>query len=106
MDEIKAQEANGKGSASVSAEVLAERRLQVELDLHPRDAVFFEGFEEALIGYVERSGMDPVPLYDREKCLKILEGRGLPPEEALTYFEAKMLLTWKGGQTPAFATLF
>jgi hypothetical protein len=65
-----------------------------------------DGFEGALIGYVERFGQPPLALYDREKCIEILMARdGMDYEEAVEFFEFNTLGAWIGDYTPAFATL-
>ena len=39
------------------------------------ELVLADGYEEALLGYVERFGQAPVALYDREHCIRILMQR-------------------------------
>jgi len=73
-------------------------------DLHP-DALFADGLEDAVIGYVERFGMEPIALYDREKCIKILISEGMSEEEAEEHFGFNIIGGWVGEGTPAFATL-
>lgn len=74
-----------------------------ELDtevLHPT------GLEQAIIGIVERFGMQPVILLDREKCIDILVKRdGMTEEEADEFFEYNIIGAWMGEGTPCFATL-
>ena len=71
------------------------------------EALFADGFEGALLGYVQRFGMAPVPLYDCEKCIQILVARdGMERDEAAEYFEFNVLGAWMGEGTPAFAVLF
>jgi hypothetical protein len=66
-----------------------------------------DGFENALIGYVERFGSPPVALYDREKCTQILMERdGMDYLGAVEFFEYNTIGAWVGETTPAFATLF
>lgn len=36
-----------------------------------------EGLDDALLGYVERTGEPPVALYDADKCIEILTARGM-----------------------------
>lgn len=64
-----------------------------------------DGLEEALIGYVERFGMEPVALYDRDKCLEIFMKDGLTEEEAIEHFEFNVRGAWVGETTPAFAVI-
>lgn len=51
------------------------------------EALLADGFEEALIGYVEIY-YKTVALYDKAKCLEILQKRdGMTAEEASEFFE-------------------
>lgn len=65
-----------------------------------------EGFEEAVIGYVERCSQFPLVLLDTTKCLQILMKRdGMSETEAWKFFEFNILYAWIGEYTPCFATL-
>ncbi|WP_273854045.1 hypothetical protein [Guptibacillus spartinae] len=69
------------------------------------DALFADGFDDAIIGYVQRCGM-MVVLYDARKCIEILViDEGMTEEEALDYFSYNVLGAWVGENTPAFAFL-
>lgn len=71
---------------------------------HP-EALTADGFDDAVIGVVTRFGMDPVVLYDTDKCLaKLMEG-GTSYEDAVEHFEFNTLGAWVGPYTPAFAML-
>lgn len=83
------------------------------------EALLADGFEDALVGYVEAwlpcegksgkvTGSSPgvVALYDREKCVEVLVKRdGMTDEEALEYLEFNTLGAYMGPGTPAFATI-
>lgn len=70
------------------------------------EMLFADGYEDALIGYVERFGMGPVALYDRNKCIEILMKRdGMTDEEAEEFFQFNTIGAWMGDSTPAFATI-
>ena len=70
------------------------------------EMIFFDGYEAALIGYVERFGMEPIALYDRNKCIQILMKRdGMTYEEADEFFCFNTIGAWMGDSTPAFATI-
>lgn len=75
--------------------------------LEQNEAVVADGFEDALIGYVERAvGMGPVALYDKDKCIQILMERdGMDYEGALECVDFNVIQAWVGQGTPAFATL-
>jgi hypothetical protein len=64
-----------------------------------------DGFDDALIGYVEMFGNYPVALYDRDKCISILmENSEMDEIEAIEFFEFNVI-AYMGEHTPAFATL-
>ena len=66
--------------------------------------IFFDGYEDALIGFLQRFGMEPLALYDRDKCIKILMERdGMDFHEAEEFFEFNSAGAWVGENTPAFA---
>lgn len=74
-------------------------------DINP-EALTADGFEEAIVGYVERFGQPPVALYDRDKCISILMGRDkMPKQEAEEYFSFNVIGAGMGEGTPAFATI-
>lgn len=69
-------------------------------------ALYPTDLKEAIIGRVERYGMHPLILLDREKCLEIFVTRdGMTPEEAEEFFEFNVIGAWMGEGTPCFATL-
>lgn len=69
------------------------------------EALFADGFDDAIVGVVERFGMPPVVLYNRERCISILMEDGLDREDAEEHFSFNVIGAWVGEYTPAFATL-
>lgn len=63
-----------------------------------------DGFEDALLGFVEVAGRSLVALYDRNKCIQILMEDNLSYEDAEEFFEFNVLGAYVGEYTPAFAT--
>lgn len=71
------------------------------------EALYPTGFEDAIIGYVERFGLPPLALVDRMKCIEILMSRdGMSGEDAEEFFEFNIIGSWMGEHTPCFATIF
>ena len=68
------------------------------------EALLADGFEDALIGYVERAGMPSIACYDKYKCIDILANDMLY-EEALEYFYFNVLGAYVGENTPCFLTM-
>lgn len=69
------------------------------------EALLADGFEGALIGYVEIFHK-LIALYDKEKCIRILMKRdGMNYEGACDYFAFNVQDAFVGEGTPAFATI-
>lgn len=65
-----------------------------------------DGFDDALIGYVESYGQPKTALYDTEKCILILMKKlKLSKEKAEEYFRYNTLGAFVGEYTPFFATI-
>ncbi len=69
------------------------------------EAMFADGYDDCLIGYVERIGMGPVPLYDRQRVIKKIIDGGSTEEEAEEFFQFNIIGAYVGDGTPAFATI-
>ena len=79
---------------------------QVVEELVSENTLFADGFDEAVIGVVERIGFnETIILYDTNKIIKLLEAEGMSNEEATEYFQYNILGAYMGEGTPAFATL-
>jgi hypothetical protein len=66
---------------------------------HP-DLLTIDGFDEAVIGVVERAGLLAV-CYDRNKIINILM-RDMNAEEAWEYYEFNILGAYVGEATPVY----
>lgn len=66
--------------------------------------LFAEGFDDALVGYIERAGGPTVAVYDTNKCIAILQGQGMDEVEALEYFYRNVVGSFMGEHTPVFLT--
>lgn len=70
------------------------------------EALTFDGYEDALIGYVQIFNR-VLACYDREKCIEILMRRdGMSFEEADEFFEFNTQGAYVGENTPAVLTRF
>ena len=67
------------------------------------DMLFADGFDDALIGYIERAGMPSIACYDKYKCIEIL-ARDMTYEEAIEYFYFNTAGAYVGENTPCFLT--
>jgi hypothetical protein len=59
-----------------------------------------DGFDEAVIGVVERAGLLAV-CYDRNKIISILQ-RDMSLEQAIEYYEYNILGAYMGESTPVY----
>lgn len=64
------------------------------------DLIKLDGFDEAVLGVVERAGLLAV-CYDRSKILQILM-RDMNEEEAWEYYEFNILGAYMGEATPVY----
>jgi hypothetical protein len=67
-------------------------------ELNP-EAVVWDGFDEALIGYGSRCAMDTVAIYDYNKMIEILM-REMLEQDAIEYLEFNIMSAWIGEGTP------
>ena len=67
------------------------------------EALFADGYEDAIMGYAQQGTKQPLVVYDAEKCIEILMNRdGMDREEAQEFFEFNTLGSWMGEGTPLF----
>jgi len=73
-------------------------------DLGAEDALIMDGFDDCILGILERFGIDqPIVVYDREKVIaKLIDRDGMTHEEALEFYYFNQLGGWHGEKTPAF----
>jgi hypothetical protein len=65
------------------------------------EALFADGFDEAIIGIARRCGQPSLVVYDVSKCIEVLE-RQMSYEEAVEYFEFNTAGAWFGPHTPLY----
>jgi hypothetical protein len=62
-----------------------------------------DGFDEAIMGYAGRCGMNDVLLYSTNKIIQILTERdGMTDEEAIEFFEYNIKGAYMGEGTPLY----
>jgi len=75
------------------------------IDENP-EALQADGFEKAFVGICRRFGQPSVAMYDQELCVEILVERdGMEEEEAIEFFDFKVIGACVGENTPVFCTL-
>jgi len=68
------------------------------------NALVMDGYDDCVIGVLERYGMEPIVLYDKEKVInRIIElSPGSTYDDAIEYYEFNQLGGWHGEKTPGF----
>lgn len=67
------------------------------------DLLKMDGYDDCIVGIVERFGQDSYFIYDKELVLaKLQKDNNMSYEEALEYYEYNQLGAYVGERTPAF----
>ena len=68
-------------------------------------ALKIDGFDDCVVGFVERFGTDPVICYNRDKMIaKIMQQEAMSFEQAFEHFDYNIYGSWMGSNTPCFLT--
>lgn len=70
-------------------------------DIDP-ELMLMDGYDDCIIGIVERAGAESCICYDKAKILQRHQDDGMTPEEAVEYFEFNQIGAWVGERTPCF----
>ncbi len=63
-----------------------------------------DGYDDCVVGYVERFGQPPILCYDRNKIIGKLMSGGMDECDAEEWFEFNQIGAWVGDTTPCFIT--
>ena len=67
------------------------------------DLIKMDGYDDCIVGVVERFGQDSYFIYDKDLVLeKLQKENGMSYEDALEYYEYNQLGAYVGERTPAF----
>jgi len=69
------------------------------------DMLVMDGYDDCIVGIVERFGQPPIVCYDRDKVIKAHMKDGMDYEEAEEFFEFNQIGAWLGESTPCFITM-
>jgi hypothetical protein len=73
------------------------------LDIGVEDALVMDGYDDCVIGVLERYGMENIVLYDKKKVIDKLIENGCDDEQgAVEFYEFNQLGGWHGDKTPGF----
>lgn len=71
------------------------------------EALFADGFEEAIVGMAERCGQPALVVYDIDIIIDILKNRdGMDETEATEFFNFNIIGAWMGEHTPLFLSRY
>jgi hypothetical protein len=108
---IEAQTEGGKGkNATLTFNMEYNNKVEELAELN-ENAIVFDGIEPALIGWIERIGLEPIAVYDYDKVIECLIDKDEPNHEeayesALEWYGYNTLGTWAGDGTPCFLHKF
>jgi hypothetical protein len=73
------------------------------LDIGVENALVMDGFDDCVIGVLERYGMENIVIYDKAKVIdKLIEDGCDDYEGANEFYEYNQLGGWHGDKTPGF----
>ena len=82
-----------------------KNKLEFLKDENP-DYLLADGFDDAIVGTVERYGMNTVVLYNKNACIDILmKDSEMTEDEAIDYFYYNVIGSYVGEYTPCFAEI-
>jgi len=80
--------------------------IQELVESYDSEMLTADGFDDAIIGVLERAGRLPVVAYDQDKCIQVLMDRdGMDYKEAMEFLDVNVIGAWKGDRTPEFITI-
>ena len=69
------------------------------------EALFIDGFDNALIGIARRCGSPDVAVYDYAKCVDVMVDDGMSHDEAVEYMEYNVAGAYVGENGPILVDL-
>lgn len=76
----------------------------MKIDDEESGLILMDGYDDCIVGVIERFGQLPIVCYDREKILLKLQQNGMSDFEAFEFYEFNQLGAWVGDRTPCFLT--
>ena len=70
-------------------------------DINP-EALIADGLDQAIVGFGGQHPMQPVAVYDYDKCVGVFMGQGMSEEEAIEWMEFNVVSAYLGEGTPIF----
>jgi hypothetical protein len=71
-------------------------------DPEEHELLTMAGYDDCIVGIVERFGQDPIVCYDTDKVICHLQNDGMDIDDAQDYLCYNLLGSWMGDATPCF----
>ena len=66
------------------------------------EMLVMDGYDDCILGTVERFGQPSIYCYDKDKILNKLQSEGMTEDEAVDWFYFNQIGAWMGDTTPCF----
>jgi len=82
-----------------------EKNCDIDFGDFSEEMLMMDGFDDCIVGVVERFGQEGIICYDKAKVLeKLMTESGMSEEEATDFFYYNQIGAWMGDLTPCFLT--
>jgi hypothetical protein len=71
-------------------------------DPDENEMLLMDGYDDCIVGVVERFGQNPIVCYDKDSVLRKLESYGMSRGQATEFFYYNQIGAWMGDATPCF----
>lgn len=71
-------------------------------DPEEHELLTMDGYDDCIVGIVERYGQNPIVCYDKEKLICQLQSEGCDRDEAIEFFYFNQIGAYMGHSTPCF----
>lgn len=85
-----------------SEEGIESADLFAGFDPDEHELLTMNGYDDCIVGIVERFGQNPIVCYDKEKVIQNLEADGCTSGEAEEFFYFNQIGAWVGDDSPCF----
>lgn len=84
---------------------MQKERLDELIEMYGDEMLTMDGFDDCIVGIVERCSEPTIFCYSTEKVIKkLMKDDGITREEAEEFFAYNQLGAWMGETTPCFLT--
>jgi hypothetical protein len=90
---------------TLAVEQHADIDLFAGFDSEENEFITMDGYDDCIVGIVERFGQEPIVCYNKDKVITKLESDGMDSEEAEEFFYFNQIGAYFGECTPCFLTM-